>query len=192
MTLKWTHAQASERRNFQIVQSELRWHWHVFLTARSSWWLRYWKPWTSRRRMPMVSPILMSRSTYCLIGRRNFRPRYLFYPSESARCFFNNPLFRWQTLLGLIKIWLRFSACLWIFFPSALVHLKIHLYQPVHFKLTLCICSFDVNQSLVHSLHSLFPLSSSAYLISFTFSHFHSGFPCLWFAGAQKNSQPDF
>lgn len=115
-----------------------------------------------------------------------------FYPSESARCFFNNPLFRWQTLLGLIKIWLRFSACLWIFFPSALVHLKIHLYQPVHFKLTLCICSFDVNQSLVHSLHSLFPLSSSAYLISFTFSHFHSGFPCLWFAGAQKNSQPDF
>lgn len=129
--------------------------------------------------------------------KKKFQTKVSFFilaRQQSARCFYNNPLFRWQTLLGLIKIWLRFSAaCLWIFFfPSALVHLKIHLYQPVHFELTICICSFDVNQSLVRSLHSLFPLSSSAYLISFTFSHFHSAFLWLWFTGAQKNPEPGF
>lgn len=123
--------------------------------------------------------------------KKKFQTKVSFFfilaKQQSAGCFYNNPLFRWQTLLGLIKICVSQPAS-GFFFPTALVHLKIHLYQPMHFELTLCICSFDVNQSLVRSLHSLFPLSSSAYLISFTFSHFRSG---LWFAGAQKNSQPD-
>lgn len=54
--------------------------------------------------------------------KKKFQTKVSFFilaRQQSARCFYNNPLFRWQTLLGLIKIWLRFSAaCLWIFFSQ--------------------------------------------------------------------------